>query len=112
MAHNSSEKEKDFLLKSLDDLDSELAKGDLTEKDYAQLSRNYKRRLIKLTKQETPSIKESRLQNVKKTWFTVAFLVVLDSTGIELTKDEEEQIREIRKVQRIDSEASRNDFDA
>ena len=35
-----------------------------------------------------------------------------DSTGIELTKDEEEQIREIRKVQRIDSEASRNDFDA
>ncbi len=77
MAHNSSENEKDFLLKSLDDLDSELAKGDLTEKDYAQLSRNYKRRLIKLTKQETPSIKESRLQNVKKTWFTVAFLVVL-----------------------------------
>lgn len=77
MAHNSSEKEKDFLLKSLDDLDSELAKGDLTEKDYAQLSRNYKRRLIKLTKQETPSIKESRLQNVKKTWFKVAFLVVL-----------------------------------
>ena len=77
MAHNSSEKEKDFLLKSLDDLDSELAKGDLTEKDYAQLSRNYKRRLIKLTKQETPSIKESKLQNVKKTWFTVTFLVVL-----------------------------------
>ncbi|MEC8335068.1 MAG: tetratricopeptide repeat protein [Actinomycetota bacterium] len=77
MAHNSSENEKDFLLKSLDDLDSELAKGDLTEKDYAQLSRNYKRRLIKLTKQETPSIKESRLQNVKKTWFTVTFLVVL-----------------------------------
>ena len=35
-----------------------------------------------------------------------------DFTGIELTKDEEEQIREIRKVQRIDSEASRNDFDA
>jgi len=62
MAHNSSEKEKDFLLKSLDDLDSELAKGDLTEKDYAQLSRNYKRRLIKLTKQETRSIKESKLQ--------------------------------------------------
>jgi len=77
MAHNSSEKEKDFLLKSLDDLDSELAKGDLTEKDYAQLSRNYKRRLIKLTKQETHSIKKSKLQNVKKTWFTVAFLVVL-----------------------------------
>ena len=77
MAHNSSEKEKDFLLKSLDDLDSELAKGDITEKDYAQLSRNYKRRLIKLTKQETPSIKGSKLQNVKKTWFTVAFLVVL-----------------------------------
>ena len=77
MAHNSSENEKDFLLKSLDDLDSELAKGDLTEKDYAQLSRNYKRRLIKLTKQETRSIKESKLQNVKKTWFTVTFLVVL-----------------------------------
>ena len=77
MAHNSSEKEKDFLLKSLDDLDSEMAKGDLTEKDYAQLSRNYKRRLIKLTKQETRSIKESKLQNVKKTWFTVTFLVVL-----------------------------------
>ena len=77
MAHNSSEKEKEFLLKSLDDLDSELAKGDLTEKDYAQLSRNYKRRLIKLTKQETRSIKESKLQNVKKTWFTVTFLVVL-----------------------------------
>ena len=77
MAHNSSEKEKDFLLKSLDDLDSELAKGDLTEKDYAQLSRNYKRRLIKLTKQETRSIKESKLQNVNKTWFTVTFLVVL-----------------------------------
>ena len=77
MAHNSSEKEKDFLLKSLDDLDSEMAKGDLTEKDYAQLSRNYKRRLIKLTKQETRSIKESKLQNVKKTWFTVIFLVVL-----------------------------------
>ncbi len=35
-----------------------------------------------------------------------------DSTGIELTKDEEEQIREIRKVHRIDSEASQNDFDA
>ena len=35
MAHNSSEKKKDFLLKSLDDLDSELAKGDITEKDYA-----------------------------------------------------------------------------
>ena len=28
MAHNSSEKEKDFLLKSLDDLDSEMAKGE------------------------------------------------------------------------------------
>tara|TARA_Y100001934_G_scaffold101046_1_gene124239 strand:+ start:965 stop:1414 length:450 start_codon:yes stop_codon:yes gene_type:complete len=35
-----------------------------------------------------------------------------DSTGIELTKDEEEQIREIRKVHRIDLEASQNDFDA
>ena len=35
-----------------------------------------------------------------------------DFTGIELTKDEEEQIREIRKVHRIDSEASQNDFDA
>lgn len=33
-----------------------------------------------------------------------------DSTGIELTKDEEEQIREIRKIHRIDSEASPNDL--
>ena len=33
-----------------------------------------------------------------------------DSTGIELTKDEEEQIREIRKNHRIDSEASPNDL--
>ena len=33
-----------------------------------------------------------------------------DSTGIELTKDEEEQIREIRKTHRIDSEASPNDL--
>ncbi len=35
-----------------------------------------------------------------------------DSTGIELTKDEEEQIREIREIHRIDSEASPNDLDA
>ncbi|GIS55661.1 MAG: hypothetical protein Ct9H90mP30_3460 [Actinomycetota bacterium] len=40
MAHDSSENEKYFLLKSLDDLDGELAKGDITEKDYAQLTRN------------------------------------------------------------------------
>ena len=77
MAHDSSENEKYFLLKSLDDLDRELAKGDITEKDYAQLTRNYKRRLIKLTKQETSSRNEPKLQNAKKTWLTVIFLVVL-----------------------------------
>ncbi len=33
-----------------------------------------------------------------------------DSTGIELTKDEEEQIREIRKVHRTDLETSPNDL--
>ena len=33
-----------------------------------------------------------------------------DSTGIELTKDEEEQIREIREVHRIDSETLPNDL--
>ena len=77
MAHDSSENEKYFLLKSLDDLDGELAKGDITEKDYAQLTRNYKRRLIKLTKQETSSRNEPKLHNAKKTWFTVLFLVVL-----------------------------------
>ena len=77
MAHDSSENEKYFLLKSLDDLDGELAKGDITEKDYAQLTRNYKRRLIKLTKQETSSRNEPKLHNAKKTWFSVFFLVVL-----------------------------------
>ena len=77
MAHDSSKNEKYFLLKSLDDLDRELAKGDITEKDYAQLTRNYKRRLIKLTKQETSSRNEPKLQNAKKTWLTVIFLVVL-----------------------------------
>ena len=77
MAHDSSENEKYFLLKSLDDLDRELTKGDITEKDYAQLTRNYKRRLIKLTKQENLSSNEPKLQNAKKTWFTVIFLVVL-----------------------------------
>lgn len=77
MAHDSSENEKYFLLKSLDDLDRELTKGDITEKDYAQLTRNYKRRLIKLTKQENLSRNEPKLQNAKKTWFTVIFLVVL-----------------------------------
>tara|TARA_Y100000748_G_scaffold193908_1_gene162375 strand:+ start:2686 stop:3819 length:1134 start_codon:yes stop_codon:yes gene_type:complete len=77
MAHDSSENEKYFLLKSLDDLDRELTKGDITEKDYAQLTRNYKRRLIKLTKQENLSGNEPKLQNAKKTWFTVIFLVVL-----------------------------------
>ena len=34
----------------------------------------------------------------------------IDSTGIELTKDEEEQIRAIRKVFSNDEEASRNDL--
>jgi len=77
MAQDSSEKEKYFLLKSLDDLDRELAKGDITEKDYIELTRSYKRRLIKLTKQETPSRKEPELRNAKKTWFTVIFLVVI-----------------------------------
>ena len=77
MAHDRSENEKYFLLKSLDDLDRELTKGDITEKDYAQLTRNYKRRLIKLTKQENLSRNEPKLQNAKKTWFTVIFLVVL-----------------------------------
>ena len=33
-----------------------------------------------------------------------------DSTGIELTKDEEEQVRAIRKSHRFDSEASPNDL--
>ena len=77
MAQDSSENEKYFLLKSLDDLDREFAKGDITDKDYAQLTRNYKRRLIKLTKEETLSRKEPKLQNTKKTWVTVIFLVVL-----------------------------------
>ena len=77
MAHDSSENEKYFLLKSLDDLDRELAKGDITEKDYAQLTRDYKRRLFKLTKHEAASSNEPKLQVAKKTWLTVIFLVVL-----------------------------------
>jgi len=74
---DNSENEKHFLLKSLDDLDRELSKGDITEKDYVQLTRSYKRRLIRLTKQETASRAEPKLQNAKKTWFTVIFLIVL-----------------------------------
>ena len=77
MTKDNSENEKHFLLKSLDDLDRELSKGDITEKDYVQLTRNYKRRLIRLTKQETVSRAEPKLQNAKKTWFTVIFLIVL-----------------------------------
>ena len=77
MTKDNPENEKHFLLKSLDDLDRELAKGDITEKDYVQLTRNYKRRLIRLTKQEKASSAEPKLQNAKKTWFTVIFLVVL-----------------------------------
>jgi|TARA_B100001094_G_scaffold108670_2_gene104619 Flp pilus assembly protein TadD len=71
--------EKIFLLKSLDDLDEELANGDISQKDYLQLTQNYKRRLVRLSKREQNANKESKLQNGKKTWVTIIFLIALAS---------------------------------
>ena len=79
MNRHKPEFEKIFLLKSLDDLDEELANGDISQKDYLQLTQNYKRRLVRLSKREQNASKESKLQNAKKTWVTIIFLIALAS---------------------------------
>ena len=77
MKYGNVENEKYFLLKSLNDLDDELAKGDISQKDYLQLTRRYKRRLITLNIRKPRSSQKPKLQNATKTWLTVAFLVAV-----------------------------------
>ena len=77
MKYGNVENEKYFLIKSLNDLDDELAKGDISQKDYVQLTRRYKRRLITLNIKKPSSSQKPKLQNATKTWFTVAFLVAV-----------------------------------
>lgn len=79
MNRDKPEFEKIFLLKSLDDLDEELANGDISRKDYVQLTQNYKRRLVRLTKREQNRNEEPKLQNAKKTWITIIFVLALTS---------------------------------
>lgn len=79
MNREKPEFEKIFLLKSLDDLDEELANGDISRKDYVQLTQNYKRRLVRLSKREQNRNEEPKLQNAKKTWITVIFVIILTS---------------------------------
>ena len=77
MKYDNVENEKHFLIKSLNDLDDELAKGDISQKDYLQLTRRYKRRLITLNIKKPSSSQKPKLQNATKTWLTVAFLVAV-----------------------------------
>ena len=77
MKYGNVENEKYFLIKSLNDLDDELAKGDISQKDYLQLTRRYKRRLITLNIRKPSSSQKPKLQNATKTWLTVAFLVAV-----------------------------------
>ena len=77
MKYDNVENEKYFLIKSLNDLDDELARGDISQKDYLQLTRRYKRRLITLNIKKASSSQKPKLQNTTKTWLTVAFLVAV-----------------------------------
>ena len=77
MKYDNVENEKYFLIKSLNDLDDELARGDISQKDYLQLTRRYKRRLITLNRKKPSSSQKPKLQNATKTWLTVAFLVAV-----------------------------------
>lgn len=77
MKYDNVENEKYFLIKSLNDLDDELARGDISQKDYLQLTRRYKRRLITLNIKKPSSSQKPKLQNATKTWLTVAFLVAV-----------------------------------
>ena len=77
MKYDNVENEKYFLLKSLNDLDDELAKGDISQNDYLQLTRRYKRRLITLNIRKPSSSQKPKLQNPTKTWLTVVFLIAV-----------------------------------
>ena len=77
MKYDNVENEKYFLLKSLNDLDDELAKGDISQNDYLQLTRRYKRRLVTLNIRKPSSSQKPKLQNATKTWLTVVFLVAV-----------------------------------
>ncbi|HJM27773.1 MAG: hypothetical protein QF596_05175 [Acidimicrobiales bacterium] len=68
-------KEKLFLLQSLKDLDTELARGEISPVDHASLTRNYSKRLVRLTQVVDGKQNKTRPNQKRKTWLWVFFLI-------------------------------------
>lgn len=85
------ERERDYLLRSLDDLDAELAAGDLAEVDFQALNDDYTRRLAEVArsidqrKQAFASV-DNRLSTRQRVGTVLALLVVGVLAGLLLAR--------------------------
>ena len=75
MKNGKLEKEKEFLLKSLEDLDLELKNGEISSDHHKVLTLKYSKRLARL--EAEPDKKESKtgLKRNRKTWLWILFLI-------------------------------------
>ena len=75
MKNGKLEKEKEFLLKSLEDLDLELKNGEISSDHHQVLTLKYSKRLARL--EAEPDKKESKtgLKRNRKTWLWILFLI-------------------------------------
>ncbi|MEG3586769.1 MAG: tetratricopeptide repeat protein [Actinomycetota bacterium] len=75
MNNGNLNKEKFFLLRSLKDLDEELAKGEISDEDYNALTRRYSKRLARLDKGRESFYSGIKNNQKRKTWLWICFLV-------------------------------------
>jgi tetratricopeptide (TPR) repeat protein len=71
--------EREFLQRSLDDLDREREAGDLDEQNFARLSRHYRRRLSAL---DTPKVASSATRSRRGVWWIAASIVLAVGIGV------------------------------
>jgi len=75
MNNGNLKKEQIFLLRSLKDLDEELANGEISSEDYASLTRRYSKRLARLGKDRESFYSGIKNNQKRKTWLWIFFLV-------------------------------------
>lgn len=85
------EREQDFLLRSLDDLDAEHAAGDLDDTDHAALTDDYTRRLAEVTRsiaEERAAFEsvDNRLSRRQRVLTVVAVVIVAVVAGVLLAR--------------------------
>ena len=88
--HRALIEERDYLFASLDDLDAELAAGDLAQDDYATLRAEYTRRAAVVIDQlagREPTVQaETVPRSYKGIWVTLAVLAVTGIVGVMLAQ--------------------------